>query len=318
METLHIACCTDSHYLKYCLTMLLSLSEQHIGEDVHVHILGNGLSDSEIGLLHESSGFPHSAITHYSLDGATLKKLPQGIYNYISPTTYARLFLSEILPKELHRVIYLDCDLIVVDSLRPLWEYDLQEAEIGAVEDCGSGDLALYQRLKMTGKHPYFNAGVLLIDLNKWRNTYFIDRALEYIKNNASHLIYADQDVLNVLCEGKTCYLPFRFNLYEPLLRKKIPFIRREALPTIPEARNLPAVIHFTYVHKPWYYRCCHPYNALFYHYFDRTPWKGERPTPTWRDRLYRWAWLTAARFHLVNIYMPLPEKMKSKMQIME
>ena len=307
-----IACCTDQIYLKYCITMLLSFFDHHRGEEVCVHLLVNGLHREEIQKVRDVVDKSSAKLEVYKVDGDFLRSLTQGQYSYITPTTYARLFLADILPVEVDRVIYLDCDLIVVDSLLPLWRCSLEDGyELAAVEDSCSANPSYYERLHLSECHRYFNAGVLLINLSTWRERKFVNQALEVLHKGALQLDYADQDVLNVLCEGRVKYLPFRFNLQEAMLRRYVPEIGDNARCEIVNDLSAPVVIHFTYILKPWRYTSFHPYRKHFYYYFDQTEWRGERPVPTWKERVERFMWWGASMFNMVNTYHSLPAQME-------
>lgn len=308
---MNVVCCTDFYYLKYCITMLLSFFDHHRKEDVCIHLLANGLRPEEIEKVRDVVRRFDARFEAYEVDGDFLASLAQGKYSYITPTTYARLFLSEILPVGVDKVIYLDCDLIVLDSLVSLWDCDLDDGyELAAVEDCCSANEEYYARLHLSrDEHRYFNAGVLLINLKTWRESRFAERARDLLDKSGLQLYYADQDVLNVLSVGKTKYLPFRFNLQEAMLRKYVPEVRDESRVGIVKSLSSPAIIHFTYKLKPWCYTSFHPYKEHFYYYFDQTEWSGERPKPTMRERIWRMAWWWASLFNLVNTYHPLPSK---------
>lgn len=310
---MEIACSTDSNYLKYAITMLHSLFDHNQGQEIRVHLLADGLSSGEVEKVRRVIGKHGAHLAVYPVDGDYLGTLVQGRYNYITPTTYARLFLSDLLPQEVKRVIYLDCDLLVLDSLLPLWEYPLPtEHEVAAVEDSCSANPTYYDRLHLSPDgHRYFNAGVLLVNLEAWRQNGFLTRAIELLHNKALRLDYADQDVLNVLCAGRTTYLPFRYNLQEAMLRRYVPEISDDSRRLIIESLPCPAIIHFTYILKPWNYISFHPYRPHFYHYFDQTEWRGERPTPTFKQRLWRILWRTGAALGRVNTYWPLPKHLQ-------
>ena len=308
-----IACSTDRTYLKYCITMLLSFFDHNEGEEVCVHLLSNGLHTDDIEMVSKVVERHKATLKAYKVDENLLNTFTQG-QSYITPTTYARLFLPEILPNNVDKVIYLDCDLIVLDSLKPLWDFSLQDgSELAVVEDSCSANPTHYERLHLPKGHHYFNAGVLLIDLSLWRKKGFTTLAVELLRTSNLSLDYADQDVLNILCTGKIQYLPFRYNLQEPMLRKYIPEIRDEARKEVIESLSSPAIIHFTYRLKPWLYTSFHPYRKHFYYYFDQTKWRGERPIPSLKERLRRLMWWGASKVHLVNTYHPLPKHLKMK-----
>ena len=305
-----IVCSTDRVYLKYCITMLLSFFDHHRKERVCVHLLSNGLQTEEVDKVRVLVEGFKARLEVYTVDGGFLDSLTQGRQSYISSTTYARLFLSDILSAEVDKVLYLDCDLIVVDSLVPLWELPIEETcELAVVEDSCSANMNYYERLCLPKKYHYFNAGVLLINLEAWRKRGFV--AMELLDSRTFQLDYADQDVLNILCAGRVRYLPFRYNIQEPMLRKYMPEMRSEACMEIINELSSPVVVHFTYKLKPWCYTSFHPYKEHFYHYFDQTEWSGERSVPSWKEYVERFLWWCASKVNMVNTYHPLPMRMR-------
>ncbi len=306
-EPIHITAATDAAYLKYCASMLLSLTDHHHEEPLEIHLLVNSVSQEELDYLSSLIDNEIHHIHYYPVEDTRLEGLPQGKEQYISRMTYSRLFLGEILPKDIGRVIYLDCDILVEGSLRGLWGTSLEDKLLAAVEDLNSADITIYGRLGINPReHVYFNAGVLLLNLEKWRECDCQKRALEAIASGRN-LEYGDQDILNLLAVGQTCCLPLRYNLQDFLLRqKKPPLMREAALENWNNELDYPVIIHFTWTSKPWSYRSFNPYGKRFWAYFDQSRWKGERPKFTLKEKLWRWAYRTGIRFNIVNRYRPV------------
>lgn len=301
---MNIVCCTDKTYLKYCLTMLVSLLENNKNDNISIHIVGNHLSEKDRQIANTTLSNYFCSVSFYTLDDDILKGLPSCFNKYISLTTYGRLFLANILPATVERAIYLDCDIIVVGSLKKMWNYDMKDNMIAAVEDVWSGRDIHYSRLGIDKNNSiYVNAGVFMVNLKKWREDNVEERCIDYINKNKEKLDYADQDVLNGVLEGEICYLPLRYNLQEGFLRSKNQGIRPETFNHLEKELHNAAVIHFTYYKKPWTYKCFHPYRKEFYYYFDKTPWKGERPVVSFKQKIDRMGYKLSAMMHLVNKY---------------
>ena len=125
--------------------------------------------------------------------------------SHISQVTYARLLIPLVLPTWVSRVLYLDADLLVLGALAPLWEMDTDGSVLGAVADHGVNLLIDEGRASGLGVpqvRDYFNAGVLLIDLDQWRQKQISEIALEYLERHPDSP-YSDQDALNVACDGQ-------------------------------------------------------------------------------------------------------------------
>ena len=167
---------------------------------------------------------------------------------YISKTTFARLLLPYCLPKGISKVLYLDSDILVLGDLTALWETDLEGHAFGAVVDSHSSINA--ERLGITGgiagqsdslNGEYFNAGVLLIDLAKWRQDRLSDKAIDYLTANPDSRL-ADQDALNIASGGHWKRLDPRWNcLHHP----------SDGFNKMPAA-NRPSIVHYAGSGKPW------------------------------------------------------------------
>ena len=155
---------------------------------------------------------------------------------------YARLFLKDLLPT-VDRVLYLDSDLLVNCSLIPLWNTDLSPHLLGAVSRATiewSLDKDLLPELGLSLNDPHFNSGILLIDLDRWRNEDFTERCLAFLETYRERIVSHDQTVLNFFFSTKHCHLPVQYNI--PISASG---------PSI--ANNMPeGILHFVASPKPW------------------------------------------------------------------
>jgi lipopolysaccharide biosynthesis glycosyltransferase len=193
---------------------------------------------------------------------------------HISRITYARLLIAEILPPHIARILYLDTDLLVLGDLLALCSTDLEGAAMGAVLDSYL-DSATKQNspdyVNVPRVDNYFNAGVLLIDLGRWRGRRIAEKAVEYLSRHPDSP-YSDQDALNVACNGQWRKLDSRWNFQGHCLThiQKIAPVNR------------PAIVHFSTKWKPWIVEALNA-NASFYDSFRsrtrfaRTPWERLR-----------------------------------------
>lgn len=140
----------------------------------------------------------------------------------ISRMSYGRLFIGDLLPQHYDTVLYLDSDIAVEDSIADIFAIDVGTAPIAAVSDCGTfvrhndNDIAHWaERMQAIGLRPdapYFNAGVLLIDLRQWRAAGIPGRAIAFLSDHAGIEVLMDQDILNCLFHGQWHELPVRWN----------------------------------------------------------------------------------------------------------
>jgi lipopolysaccharide biosynthesis glycosyltransferase len=176
--------------------------------------------------------------------------------------TYARFLLARVLPETISRVLYLDADLLVLGDLWPLWTQELEGAVLGAVVD------GLDQQLKSNSDRVagvpavkrYFNAGVLLMDLGRWRSERILDTALDYL-HRVPNTRFGDQDALNVACDGRWESLDSRWNFQGHL------HVRLADMS--PEDR--PAIVHFITNLKPWMPRALSRNSSFYDRFRSRT-----------------------------------------------
>lgn len=168
----------------------------------------------------------------------------------------------------------MDCDVIVNSSLKSLWNTDITEYALGGVRDRINDSIRLYNRLDYSMKHGYVNAGVLLINLNKWREQNVFEKAINIASRNPEILKNHDQDIINIIFHDSKRLLDFKYNLLEYYLyTEDWLYLDRKYYPEIIEACKNPVIVHFCMPQKPWHIECINPYKELYYKYRKLTPW---------------------------------------------
>ncbi|WP_202799349.1 glycosyltransferase, partial [Treponema sp. JC4] len=104
--------------------------------------------------------------------------------NRLTLGAYLRFFIEKKLPSDVHKVLYFDCDIIVVDSLMELYETDISDFSLAAAFDVECDDICRYNRLDYPFKDGYFNSGVMLINLDYWRKHSISEKALKFVMEN--------------------------------------------------------------------------------------------------------------------------------------
>ena len=203
-------------------------------------------------------------------------------------TVLARLFFDRILPQEVDRIIYLDGDTIVLDSLKGLWETDMGDAVIAASLAPTPRDRAI-KTLGLTEKDGYFNAGVLLIDLKKWREQNTGKRIIDYYKKAEGHLYANDQDAINGALRGEIRRISPKYNYYTSYIYYPYKALKKfqAPYPFMPEeeyddAGQHPVIIHYLGEERPWREGCRHPFQKEFDHYLSLTPWANMQKESGW------------------------------------
>lgn len=278
--SMDIVCSTDCCYVMQTGIMLTSLFENNREADIRVHVLHNGIDSNSITLIERIASDYGQKITFCHVDETLCSAFPigrdgQNTHVGTSYATYYRLFLSELLPKDISRVIYLDGDIIVTDSLNELWSTDMHDKAIAAVPDSYNNKIEHYNRLHYPQPMGYFNAGVLLINLDYWRTNNMSDAFCQYASANPNSLYCHDQDILNYVFRDCKIVLPLRYNM----LNEYWFDIRHSVVSWEFESQMLygqqhPAIIHFTGLPKPWFSNCRHPMKREFERYRAMTPWR--------------------------------------------
>jgi lipopolysaccharide biosynthesis glycosyltransferase len=274
-ETLHLACGGDVGYLEHTAALIASALEHRDGLDLHVHYLHEpSLPAHDGGLLEQMVSAGGAALSLVPVTPERIADLP-GI-NHLTPATWYRVFVPELLP-DLDRVLYVDADAIVMDSLRPLWETDLRDATVAAVTNVFEPWNLDYER-SLNLPRPYFNAGILLMDLERMRAGDVVRRVLEYAMANLDRLPWGDQCPLNVVLSDSRHDLHPRWNCMNSVV-----YFERAAEvlgpQAVDEARRSPGIRHFEgpSINKPWHYMCEWDGRDEYFRFRARTPWPQVR-----------------------------------------
>lgn len=306
---MNILCSTDHNYIMPTGVMLTSLLMHQAGMEVHIHVMiDQSVTEADRNSLQRVvTSTPKADIAFYFMELSLFKDFPLGedyqSQHIQSMAAYYRLYASKVLPHSVKKIIYLDGDIIVRDSLSQLWETDMgKEIPIAGVPDAENSTVGHYNRLRYPMELGYFNSGVLLINLDYWREHNVLEDFLRIISEKRPVLRCHDQDVLNYLFRENKLMLPVKYNMQNCFLYRRdlvpLPWTLNEQ---IAEGQQQPAIIHFVTTPKPWHSDCHHPYKAEFEYYRNRTEWRNmqEKRYYHGRRRLYWTIVKLAVRFGL-------------------
>ena len=290
MNTIHILLCIDEHYTQHAgVTIASILYNKKSMNPVVFHIVNDDVSAESYEKLKQVTDKYGAKIVLHKIDSDCVNHLP--VNKHLSKAAYYRLLVAEILSCEIEKVLYLDVDLLVRSDITALWDTDISGKYVAAVQDLGIESKGEYLRkiLKMPPQEPYFNSGVLLINLKKWREDFINSKILAFIDENADKVIYPDQDGLNAILWGKWVFLHPKWNAYRVLFRKYYKFSERKKLPEeFRQAAKNPNIVHFTGALKAWHAGCLMPYVKEYYIYLAMTPWKNYQPQSTTLHQSFR------------------------------
>jgi lipopolysaccharide biosynthesis glycosyltransferase len=203
--------------------------------------------------------------------------------------TWYRIFLPELLP-DVSRVLYLDADVLVLESVAPLWELDLDSKLVAAVTNVlEPQSIDRPRALEIADDQGYFNAGVMVLNLDEMRREGSSRALYDYGKAHADELAWRDQDALNVVLGSRRVPLHPRWNCMNGMLifPWSIDMLGAEA---VAEATESPAIRHFEGPgpYKPWHYLCDREWRDRYRRHRQATPWphvrlQGRNPRNMWR-----------------------------------
>lgn len=237
---MNIAFCISDDYADKVKVVMTSIIRNHPASQLRFFIFSSGLSDESKALLEKTAAsHPNCRVRFVIVDATLFKDLVLPI-DYITAETYYRYAIAELLPNE-DKILYLDADLIVNGNLLPFYNRNIDEKYIaGVVDQFGE----LKGRRKALGLREYVNAGVLLMNLKKFREDKLLSALLTKTKEMDAVLEFADQDVLNMVCAGKIALVSPRYNFTSRYMSKKW------------WMKPFAVIWHYTGSKKPWKERC--------------------------------------------------------------
>jgi lipopolysaccharide biosynthesis glycosyltransferase len=298
MAELHVACAMEGDYVAHSAAMLHSLLVSTTDASVHVHYLhGPEFDTTEAPLIAEMVESNGGAISFVSVPDELCRGLPTA--GFTGKATWYRVLVPQLFG-DLDRLLFLDLDLIVTESLRALWETDLKGRYVAAVTNVLPRHYADALTAAGFDCTTYFNAGVLLMDLERMRRDRCAEAMVDYGVSNADRLVLRDQDALNAVLGRRRLALAPRWNCMNSFFVYpwSADVFDADALEA---AKRNPAIRHFEGpgINKPWHYLCERDSRELYAMHRRQTPWPRFRPegrTPRRVVKRLRRQLLTAIR----------------------
>jgi lipopolysaccharide biosynthesis glycosyltransferase len=257
-----LACSVDRSYVELAGIMFKSASLYGNINDVEFCVLADRLDDTDKANILDAAG---RSVTFIDMTDEMVRKVRLlKTTSFWSRAIYGRLLVPELVGKTHDRIVYLDGDIVVQRDIRHLFTLDLKDNLIAAVSAYGSEKYN--RKLGRDEGDFYFNSGVLVIDTKRWLDEGLTCKALELLNKN--DFACMDQDVLNVLTEGRVCELDWIWNA--------------QKVASFEDA----AVIHFIHA-KPDSTECRHPGADLYLSLRSGTAWE-HLPLKTKRSRRAR------------------------------
>lgn len=251
MDMIDLLLVSNDKYCPYLATTLMSVAASTPGP-VRANIVTNDASvDSRRNV---ARAVPSMDLQW--LGCGSVEDLPPST-GAIDPISYGRLFGPDQLDGDVERLIYLDVDTLVRHDLTELWVSDLAGRPVAAVRDSwvtwvGHPTLGVpdYESLGFAARSPYFNAGVMLIDVKQWKNVEAERRCLEFLSKQKINRL-ADQDALNAVFYEDWTPLPMRWNVFADPAKPNLIELET-SMQDVKDAQTDPAIVHYAAASKPW------------------------------------------------------------------
>lgn len=248
----------NSNYLPYAIVMLESFFCHNSEVGTCVHLLYASMKDKDREVLRQFVEKNGGQLETYQVDGALFEEFPA--LQRWSVETLFRLLIPEVLPQSMNRVLYLDADIIIEKSLRQLFFIDFQGKSMAVCRNTdGKVDEKEKNRIwQRRSDIPYFNAGVLMMNLERMRKVCTFERYCFEVRKNQALFPLLDQDLLNYVFGEDVCYIPAEE--YNCIIG--------------PERGDFPkkaSVYHFGTSEKPWLKREQDKYHELWWKYAEKT-----------------------------------------------
>ncbi len=250
---------TDDNYIPYLDVAVSSLIANASKKyNYRIIVLHTGLEPQNVDKVkaNEQDGFVIDFID-ISNQLESIKSKLKDVYHF-SIVTYYRLFIASLFP-QYDRIVYLDCDLVVLGDISELYNTDLKENILGAAPEQYVQNTAEFRHYaeKALGVNPdgYVNAGVLIINLKEYRKNKIEEKFVNLITKYDFDLLVPDQAYLNYLCQNKIYMLPNGWN--------------KEPMPLQCEGKK--NIVHYALYKKPWQYDDVMD-GEYFWHYAKKSP----------------------------------------------
>lgn len=316
-RTVNVAFGCDLRYLQPLAVAVRSVVETaRDPRRIHFWVATNSMDENSIAPAALAAKTAGSQFTLLRLDELERYLSDAPARGHISAAAYYRLFLPELLPEHVRKIVYLDCDVVVCRPIEDLWETNLGRHGIAAVMKPRAREFA---DVGLREETDYFNSGVMVLDVYRWRERHIRQAALNFVATHPGRIHGHDQPALNHVFAGHWLRLDSRWNQQFKFFFHTAAYLglKRSELRQL---REDPFIIHYTTGAKPWNSTSDHPWRSKYYEILDRTPFAGWRPAKrTPRERivhlLWRWVPHYARPAILRNVFRPYYHAYKSNLR---
>lgn len=258
---IHIALGFDNNYIVHVYAMVTSIFHNNRQNKIYFHVVATGLSNEEKNDFKYYIKQNNAQVAFYDIPEFLLNNnitIPAN--THFTAANLYRLFFPALLDTTIKKLLYIDTDTIIIGDLQPLFDYPLGNAALGAVPD---SHFPHREELGITGVGNYFNAGILLIDLDNWRDQRVSENVIQFIVDNPDKTPYIDQDGLNVILKNKWVKLDIKYNFTLADVKLQVP--TKELIRDV-------VIVHYTSYRKPWILLNRNKLRYLYHYYLKLSP----------------------------------------------
>lgn len=241
-----------------------------------------------------------------------------------NPVILARLLIGQLMPKNIQKILYLDGDTIIRGELESLWNTDISHYIIAASIE-PTVDKKRKEKLGLK-KYPYYNSGVLLINLKQWRKNNTGKQIIDYYQKHDGNLFAPDQDAINGSQKGKIYTLSPKYNFFNSFYQYPYSFLsnlcdyKYVSYDIYKDAKEDPIIIHYLGEERPWRIGNTHRFKNDYLKYLNMTPWENQGLEKGWK--LYFLCWncfniitkpFPLLRYKIINTLIPTFMNIRSK-----
>lgn len=262
---LHLALAFDDKYVVPFYVLISSIFMNNKDKKIVIHVIVSGVTNEEKEGIVAYAARSNSEIIFYDIDIEYVGRLvlPDNEDNYLTGAIYYRLFFPFLVPAEVERLLYIDVDTLVVGGLAELFNVNLNGKPVGAVIDT---DMPARIDLGIASVEDYFNSGVLLIDIEKWKAQKITEQAFKIINEEPERIKgYPDQDALNMALRDNWYKLEHKYNLMRLYVPNAVP--KRQFANFLKDQK----IIHYN-GKKPWFSDCEHRLRHVYQQYARLSP----------------------------------------------
>ena len=244
-QPMHVAFCVNDGYAQYIMVTIKGLLENN-SDPIVIHVLSDYISERNVARLKDLvSSYTFAELKVIIVDDSKLRGLKDTWTIY----TWYRVLLPEILEKDVHRVLYLDADVLVAGNIGELFRLDMTDKAIAGTIDFQSKDISTYKRCGYEPEKEYVCAGIMLMNLDYWRKHDIANQVVRWGRDNNDRIQFPDQDSINYICRNAKILLPLKYDIVDGFFHDD--YYYKNYPQELRECVESPVIIHYA-GQAPW------------------------------------------------------------------